>query len=271
MTIIENTVIQNLTIFYMRKSQVISIVALLFTAFCAGPAFASLTTVTWDLNPAGLNTPVGSSSHTFVSQGYSIAAYGFDVGNGSNPAHSLFYRNGGGDEIGLGLVDTLHNELQVTHSGSPANFIQLDLRSILSAGFINGKISVGSVQTNESFVLYGSNALGTLGTKLGNTVGSNFDVTFLNVPSFGTYQFLSVAAASADVLPVAFQAQINAVPEMESLFPIIGLMVAVVSTQTLRRRRWAEKVAAGAYNPTRVVVPARKQSCVTTKNSPAIS
>jgi hypothetical protein len=208
----------------------------LFTAFFVDPARATLTTVTWDLNPTGIDAPVGSSSHVFISQGYSITAYGFDVGNGINPARSLFYKNAGGDEFGLGVVGTPHNELQVTSNGSPANFIQLDLRAILAAGFTNGKIDVGSVQANESFVLYGSNSLGSLGTKLGNTYGSNFDLTFLNAPNFGSYQFLAIAAGSADVLPVAFQADINLVPEIQSLFPIIGLMIAVISTETLRRR-----------------------------------
>jgi hypothetical protein len=200
---------------------------------------AALTTVTWLLNPAGSNAPVGSSNQVFTSQGYSITAYGFDIGNGGNAtAHELFYKNAGGDEFGLGLVGTPHNELQLANGNTgPAQFIQLDLHSILNAGFTNGKIQTGSVQTNESFVLYGSNTLGTLGTKLGNTFGSNFDMAFLSAPNFGTYKFLSVAAGSADVLPVAFQADICPVPEMQTLFPIIGLIVAVAASDILRRRR----------------------------------
>lgn len=149
--------------------------------------------------------------------------------------HDLFYKNAGGDEIGLGLVNTLNNELQV-NNGVPVNYIQLDLTSILSKGFTNGKIEVGSVQTNESFSLYGSSSAGTLGTLLG-TFGSSFDNQFVAVPNFGSYSFVSVAAGSADVLPVAFQAVSTPVPEMNALFPIIGLLSVVAVTRTLRRRQ----------------------------------
>jgi hypothetical protein len=202
-------------------------------AFVASSTWATL--VTWNLNPGGLNADVGSSSHDFTVSGYTITARGYDT---PSTPHELFFKNGGGDEIGLGLVNTLNNELQVDSNGNPLNSIQLDLRSILLQGFTNGKIEVGSIQSGESFNLYGSNTLGNLGTKLNNTpYGSAFDDQFVSVPSFGTYQFVSVVAATFDVLPVAFQARIVPVPEAASLVPAVCLVIVATAFEARRRRR----------------------------------
>lgn len=73
--------------------------------------------------------------------------------------------------------------------------------------------------------------------------GLVFDDKFVAVPDFGSFHFLSVAAANGRALPGAFQANITPVPEMSSLFPIIGLFAAVSSTHVLRRRRAARLAA----------------------------
>ncbi len=209
-------------------------------ALTSSSAFATL--VTWELNPGNQNQNVGSTSQTFTVSGYSITARGYDhPASGPDTAHQLFYKSdaasGGAGEHGLGLVGTANNELQVNANGSVANFIQLDLRSILGLGFTGGQIEVGSLQTGESFRLFGSNTLGVLGTQLPGTWGSTFDNQFVSVPNFGSFQFISVAANTADVLPVAFRANITPVPEMSALGPIVGLLAAVSSTHILRRRR----------------------------------
>jgi hypothetical protein len=205
----------------------------------ASPGKAAL--VNWNLNPAGLNAPVGSSSNPFTQSGNTIIATGYDNVTGPDTTHELFFKNAGSDETGLGLVNTLDNELQVSN-GVPVSYIQLDVRSILANGFTNGKISVGSVQTNESFSLYGSSSAGTLGALLG-TYGSSYDDLLVDIPNFGTYGYVSVAAASADVLPVAFQAVSTPVPEMNALFPIVGLVSIIAITGILRRR---QRVSAAA-------------------------
>ena len=202
-------------------------------AFAASPTWATL--VTWSLNPGGTNANVGSSTQDFSVSGFMITARGFDM---PSTPHELFFKNAGGDEIGLGLVNTANNELQVNGSGNPLQFIQLDLRSILPQGFTNGKIEVGSVQNGELFNLFGSNTLGTLGTKLNSTpYDSSKDDVFVSVPSFGTYQFISVVAAAADVLPVAFQATIVPIPEAGSLVPALCLVVIATALDIRRRRR----------------------------------
>jgi hypothetical protein len=207
----------------------------LLLAFAAAPAKAAL--VDWNLNPSGANAPVGSSSNPFTQSGNTIIATGYDNLSGPDTTHELFFKNSGSDETGLGLVNTHDNELQITN-GVPDNYIQIDIRSILANGFTNGKISVGSVQANESFSLFGSSSAGTLGTFLG-TYGSSYDDLLVDIPNFGTYGYVSVAAASADVLPVAFQAVSTPVPEMNTLPAIAGLLSIVALSRVLRRRQLA--------------------------------
>ncbi len=217
--------------------------------FAASPAWATL--VTWELNPSNLNQNVGSSSRSYTISGLtglpggqtqaSIIARGYDNVTGTNTPHDLFYKStgpiGGASEHGLGIVGTDDNELGLKADGSPAQYIQLDLRSILGQGFTGGEVEVGSVQAGESFKLFGSNTQGTLGTQLGSTFGASFDEKFVAVPNFGTFQFISIAAGTGDVLPIAFRANFPPVPEMNALLPILGLITAISSTTILRRRR----------------------------------
>ena len=195
------------------------------------------------MNPSNTNGNVGSSSLDLTQSGFTITARGYDnVPANPDTLHSLFFKSGpdsgGGSERGLGLTGTLNNELQ-TSGGNPVNYIQLDLRSILGQGFGSFQVSIGSIQSGESFLLFGSNTQGSLGTQIGSG-GSTFDDQFVSV---ATYQFISIAAGAMDVLPVAFRATVTPVPEMSALFPVFGLIAAVSFTQILRRRRAAQKTA----------------------------
>jgi hypothetical protein len=205
--------------------------------------------VTWNFNPGNLDQAVGSPSHTYVQSGFNLTATGYDNdangANGIDPLHQLMYKNeppsGGATELGLGLVNTNADELNVNADGTPAQYIQLDLRPLLAAGFTNGQFSMASVQNGEGFRIFGSNIQGALGVQLpGTWSGLAFDNKFVTIPNFGQYQFVSLAALTGRVLAVAFQAEITPVPEMNALFPIVGLIAAVGSTQLLRRRRASE-------------------------------
>lgn len=193
-------------------------------------------TIVWDLNPNLQNAPAGGSSHTYTSGGFSLTAYGFDNNSGIGTPHDLYYKSvpdiGGATETGLGLTDTRSNELQAN-----LHFIQFDFTAALAAGMFHGELSVGSIQQGETFAIFGSNALGTLGTQVSGVFGSAFDDRFVAIPNFGQFHYYSVMALSDDVLPVAVSADLPAVPEMSALFPICGLLAAVGSTHLLRRRR----------------------------------
>jgi hypothetical protein len=204
------------------------------------------TLVTWNLNPAGTEGDAGSNSATFTQSGYSITAYGYTKATtGSDTALNLYYKNQGADETGLGVVGPSDHELQGNGTG-PVQYITLDISALLARGGItDGKIEIGSVQSssNDTFNLYGSNTLGTLGAKIGGTYDSTSDQVFLSIASFGSYNYISIGSVTGDALPIAFQANCSPVPEMSALFPIVGLIVAVSATQLLRRRRMAQSKA----------------------------
>lgn len=219
-----------------RTHSIAKTFCLILCAVFMAAVSSSRAAVVWDLNPQPRqNAPVGSSSHTYTSQGYSITAYGFDNNAGIGTAHQLFYKNvpeiGGAVEFGLGLTNTPNNELQ-----AGLHFIQFDFTSMLAAGLLHGQISVGSVQAREAFAIYGSNALGTLGTQLGGTYGSAFDNQFVNLPNFGQYNYYSIVAAADDVLPVAIQADLPPVPEVNAIFPIAALFLLLLATRARRQR-----------------------------------
>lgn len=209
-----------------------------FFLFAASSAWATI--VTWNLNPSGAEGEIGSSSQTFTSSGYSITAYGFTVGSPITPL-GLYFKNQGADETGLGIVGPADHELQ-GNGVYPLQFIQLDVSSILAAGFSDGKIEIGSVQagSNDTFVIWGSSSLGDPGQQIGGVYDSSSDLVFVSIADFANYKFISIGALSGDVLPVAFQATMAPIPEMSALFPIIGLVVAVSLTELLRRRRMAQ-------------------------------
>jgi hypothetical protein len=195
--------------------------------------------VTWDLNPNNLNQPVGSASQDYTVSGSTITAHGYDNNGGVGTPHELFFRfdPNEDDEHGLGLVGTLHNELQADANGMALNFIQLNLSSILAQGFTNGQISVGSVQPGELFNFYGSHTLGALGTLLNPTpFGHDDENQFVSIPDFGTYEFISVVAAALDVLPAAFRADLVPIPEASSLIPALLLATSAILLEIRRRR-----------------------------------
>jgi hypothetical protein len=214
------------------RLSVLVICAAFLAAFTAGSSNAA---IVWDLNPSHQNAPVGSSSRTYTTSGYSITAYGFDNHAGFGTAHDLFYKNvapiDGAVEMGLGLVNTPNNELQAN-----LHFIQFDFTAALAAGLFNGEISVGSVQQGEAFAIFGSNTLGTLGTQVGGTFDSSVDNQFVPIPNFGQFNFYSIMAAADDVLPVAIRADVRAIPEMNALLPIAALLVLLLATNLWRRR-----------------------------------
>ncbi len=217
-----------------------SLAALSFLCvFAATSAWA--TVVTWDLNPNGIEGAVGSTSQTFTSSGYSITANGYTVGWPTSTPLGLYYKNQGSGETGLGIVGPADHELQ-GNGWYPTQFIQFDVSSIIAQGFTDGKLQIGSVQSssNDTFVIWGSSALGDPGTQIGGVYTSSSDMLFVSIANFTDYDFISIGALSGDVLPVAFQATLAPVPEMSALFPIVGLVAAIAITQILRRRRIAQ-------------------------------
>jgi hypothetical protein len=216
----------------------------LATVLAASSAGAA---IVWDLNPQNQDGVVLGTSQNFTEQGFTITARGYDDSdrNGVGTATNLYFKNrppdGGANESGLGLANSPHHEVNGSDSGT-LNFIQLDLRSIISQGATNFQIAVTSLQQGESFQLFGSNFEGVLGTAIsGPYTGLAFDDKFVAVTDLGSFTFLSVAGFGngSNVLPSRFSADITPIPEVGTVMPIVGLLVAIGATHVLRRRRAA--------------------------------
>ncbi len=201
-------------------------------------ASANAALVTWDLNSGSQNQSLGSASHVFTASSFSITAYGWDRVAGPDTPHTLFYKNASGDH-GLGIVGTPDNELQAGGWG-PEQYIQFDLGSILGS-LSNGQVKVSSVDasTHEVFDIYGSNTLGQIGTKISVYGGydSGDNDAFVDIPDFGQYRFISIAARSGDVLPWALQANVSAIPELGGRSAAIALLAfcgLVLASRSIR-------------------------------------
>ena len=135
-----------------------------------------------------LNTPSGTlpASQTYNIAGVPITAYGF--ANDGTPK-ALFGKNQGGTESGLGISGS-NSANEITS----ANFVQLDLRNLITSNATGVSLLVNSVQSGEAYNVYGSNTLGSIGTLLGGnrTLGNSF----FAMPGFPTYRYISVRAAS---------------------------------------------------------------------------
>jgi hypothetical protein len=107
------------------------------------------------------NNPTGTLGHSqiYTSGASSVTAYGF---NNNGTSRNLFGKNDGGSEKGVGIANLpgVNTDNEITH----ANFIQLDI-SKLNEPFT---LSIGSTQDNESFSVYISNTLGSLGSLYAN-------------------------------------------------------------------------------------------------------
>jgi PEP-CTERM motif len=189
--------------FAMRLSRSLAILAVgLFTLCSIG--FAD--TFTFGTDPGGADpSPDTELQETFTAGATTLIAYGFSD-NGLGNATALFFKNGSGDENGLGLANGGSD-----HEIGGKGFIQFTGTGI-------GSITVGSVQSGETWVLYGSSTLGDRGTSLktGTTDG------VVTLPGSWTYYSLA-AGQSGDVL---LDSATTAVPEpgTTSLLMTMGLV-----------------------------------------------
>jgi len=190
---------------------------LAITVLFAGAIQAA--TITWDFSTGTVGN-VGSSTAIFTKDGFNVTASGFAA---NAVARNLFGKASGGDENGLGLVDTVDNEL----SGN--NFIQLDLSAL--TGFTNFKIAFNST-TDEGWQVFNCSASGTVcATSLltGNNEGTLNSISVGNVTGSGRY--LDVKATSGNVLLYKLTADTPSVPEPSTISYMVlsGILLCGVS------------------------------------------
>jgi hypothetical protein len=201
----------------VKKAFILSALAALFVI-----APASAATITWNFSNFGTGD-LGSVTKSFNAT--SPAGLPAIVATGN---HHLYYKNDGGDETGLGLVGDSDHEIE------PGDYIILNLSAL--SGYTNFKLKIGSVQSGESYRIYGSTtgALGSFTSLFTGTLNN----TFFAVPSaLSTYSYLKVTAPEGDVLLMSASADTGRgeerVPE-PATFALVGS--ALVGLYFVRRR-----------------------------------
>jgi large repetitive protein len=155
---------------------------------CSGTCSTSVTSTLF------FNSPSGSlgNSKAYSIGGTTVTAYGF---NNNGTATALYAQNNiGVTDDGVGIDAVSNNQIDTAH------FVQLDLTAALAAGATNIQIAIAGFnqcQGSESYDIYGSNTLGSIGTLL---VGAGNRNTTLFSVNLGTYKYLSVRAHSGNVL-----------------------------------------------------------------------
>jgi hypothetical protein len=146
-------------------------------------------TVTWNLvNPVG---NVGTSQPYTVNN-LTVTAYGY-TGTTNGTAASLYANDSGGDLYGLGIVGSANNQIDAGH------FVTLDISAINAAGGSNAQITIAGASNTDTFTVYGSNTLGSIGTALISGGAAN-DLVPLTITNASSYKYLSVRATAGAVL-----------------------------------------------------------------------
>lgn len=179
--------------------------------------------VTWTFLENGQGS-LGSSTATFWESGIGLTAHGY---TSAGAAATLFAKNDGVGEMGLGLVSDIGND----HEIDLGHFVQID--SHISQGSLT-TLFLGSVQgTGERAAVFGSNAWGTLGTQIGwRDSNGNIDVSSF----LGSYQYFSVTTIGANWDANVLLGSVSAtVPDNATTSLLLGL--GLISLVIARRKR----------------------------------
>jgi hypothetical protein len=154
---------------------------------------------------------VGSTHANYTSNGYTITATAF-----SSDSDNLFIKTGTGDEHGLGMTGTLDYEIQ------PGEFIQLDVSSLVKAGFTGGSVILGSVQPGEGYQICVSKLADS---NSGNCFTGHLDGSPVAVNFGSGYNYIDVTATTGDVL---IATGLVSTPEPSSLMLLGSGLLALV-------------------------------------------
>jgi hypothetical protein len=195
----------------------LSLLSILVFAFAVVTG-ASADTITFNFS----TTPGNTTTVTYTSDGVSISA-------ASGTSADLFFKNGGGDETGLGLTPSGKNEIGAGQS------IIFDLSSLFSKNITSLSLALGSIQVGESG--QACNAFGTCVSFGPSQSGTLVNITTLfNEMKSKNSGMLTITAPSGNVLIDELQAT-TAVPEPSSLLLLgTGIFMMAGAVLVVRKR-----------------------------------
>ena len=175
--------------------------AMRWFAFCVALAAAAsagwTATSVFDFNPVPLhNGNVGADTETVTVNGRSLIVTGY---TSLNAEYALYWKNGGGDEVGLGFVSSdADHELSLDSDGDAiANYMQIDASAFLNsdtwASIRMGSVTLNSPGDQESYDVLGTNTAGDFSSGTALITASTADGTYVPLPDWGQYKYYLVA------------------------------------------------------------------------------
>jgi hypothetical protein len=187
----------------MKKVVLVLTVVALLGLGVAGLAQADEIWTFSDATHTGVIPNPNSETNTFLSSpgGVGLTATGY-AGTGSSAKTALYRKFTPGDpsESGLGLLADVQHEI------GTSNYIQLSLSNLIAAGFKTLTVTIGSIQLNEGYQVFGDNTADSFGDRTlpslrsftnTNTGGPTTDTFTVDL---GLYNFLDINASFANVL-----------------------------------------------------------------------
>ncbi len=209
--------------------------------------------IVWTLPGSYTGNPL-ATSYTFTQSGNDLTAYGYNsTATISSMPESLLLtgttdlsaKNGGIGETGVGIQSDSQKEINTTST------VALDLSSSYSSAYGDVTITIGSVQKNEGFAVFGGSlptSTPTTGSpyKLSDYLGqftnsgsSNVVYTFIVTPTemAAAKDVLYVTAASGNV--VIQTVAMSSVPEPGTLTMLFTGLASATGLGWYRRRKAA--------------------------------
>ena len=175
----------------------LALLVLVVALFSVAPVFADSTD---SFSFTGTLGNIGPSD-TFTSGGVSVTLTGYSA---PGVTSNLFAKNEGPTEFGVGLASGDDHEIA-------GNFtLQIDLQQVLALHPSSVAIGISSLQTGETYQIWGSNTAGTPGTLL----ATGQSATTFSLTNDQQYRYITIA--SPDGSSVLLDSLVAAVPSSTS-------------------------------------------------------